>query len=516
MLLQLLQRNADYYPHDSAIVGGDTCISHAELVSRVQRCARGLLDIGIQPGDRVALFLENSPDFVTAFFATVACRGVVVPLNVDCKQEELRFLLADAEVRALIVDAPRAELAQRTAAKTSPDIRLIVVGEHRADAVSFSTLLSSTGRTRLPSASLDDDVVYLYSSGSTGRPKCAPRTLEQYWWEMDDVVECLHLTRADRIFCAIPLYHNFGAVHCMLAAAGSGARLVMLGNVHPFVLRRRYALRLMQREQITVFPCVPFILGQLAEASTEADLTSIRVCYSGAAALTRDVADAFFEKFSVPIRQHYGCTEVGAMTINLDADPQAFGQSVGNAFPGVRIRILDDAGTELPVGSIGEVVVCSRQMTRGYRGEDEINQTLFRDGSFFTGDLGRLDGEGRLYLMGRKKFVIDVVGQKVSPLEVEDVLAEHPAVLESVVIGVPNPTGVAEVVQAYVVAGEHCTREELTEFCRERLANYKVPQKIEFISAMPKDTLGKVQRKRDVLAEYIVESAAAHGRRVSA
>jgi long-chain acyl-CoA synthetase len=504
MLLEQLQRNAEYHPHDTALVFKDESVSHRDLLDRVERCAQGLLELGVKPGDRVALLLENSPDFITGFFAVAACRGANVPLNLEFKEDEISFFLDDAGVSVLIVDSQRVELAQRAAAASSTTITIVVAGDDRPGCKSFSSLLECEGTAPLPSPSLDDDVIFLYSSGSTGRPKCAPRTLLQYWWEMDDVIEGLHLTRADVIFCAIPLFHNFGAVHCMLAAAGSGAKLVILNKLTPFVLRRSQALKLLESERVTIFPCVPFNLGHLADATTQADLSSVRICYSGAAVLTEAVADAFFEKFEVKIRQHYGCTEVGAMTINLDADPWTFRESVGSAFPGVTIRILDEDGNELPVGSMGEVVVSSRQMTSGYLGEDDVNRELFRDGCFYTGDLGRLDDEGRLYLMGRKKFVIDVVGQKVSPIEVEDVLNQHPAISESVAIGVPNPAGAAQIVQAYVVAVSDCTSEVLTDFCRDRLANFKIPHKIEFISEVPKNAMGKVQRKKELLEAKIV------------
>jgi long-chain acyl-CoA synthetase len=512
VFLQLLQRNADYHPHDVAIVYGDESITHADLLNRVERVASGLRDLGVAPGDRVSLLLENSPEFLIGFFAVAACRGVNVPLNIEYKEEEVRFYLADAGVKCVIADAQRWNVASRAAGAVPQDVCLVATGSADDGAIAFSDLQNTPVRSPCPNASLDDDVVYIYSSGSTGRPKCAPRTVVQYWWEMDDVITGLALGRDDAIFCTIPLFHNFGAVHCMLASIGSGARLVMLKSPNPFVLRRQSALSLLENERVTIFPAVPFIYEHLIESSKPADLSSIRVCYSAAAALSLETADAFFAKFEVPIRDHYGCTEVGAMTIDLDPVPRQHGRSVGKPFPGVRVQILDEDGQPLPPGERGEVVVSSRQMTRGYLGLDELNQEAFKDGAFHTGDLGHLDAEGRLFLQGRKKFIIDITGHKVDPIEVEDALAEHDRVLESVVVGVSDDTIGHTVIKAYVVADSPCSDKELIAFCRARLANFKVPHTIEFISEIPKNTLGKVIRKSEVLDQLV--SAGSESQRV--
>jgi long-chain acyl-CoA synthetase len=504
VFLQLLQRNADYFPDDIAIVYGDMSLTHAELLERVESAARGLLALGVREGDKVALLLENSPDFITSFFAVAACRAVNVPLNFQFKEEELRFYLSDANVKCLIVDELRADIGSKSVTAVSQPVTVIVSGAKSGDRMSFAELLESKGTAPLPNCALDDDIIYIYTSGSTGRPKCAPRTVVQYWWEMDDVMQGTGMTRDDVIFDAIPLFHNFGAVHTMLAAAGSGAKLVMLKNPNPFVLRRKHVLKQLESQKVTVFPAVPYMFELLAESSASADLSGIRLCYSASAVLARETAEAFNRKFGLQIREHYGCTEVGAMTIVLDDDPEAYPDSVGVPFPGVKVRILDDDGASVPVGSVGEIVVSSRQMTRGYLGMDAQANAMFRDGCFYTGDLGRLDDDGRLYLMGRKKLIIDVAGQKVSPIEVEDVLAEHPHVRESIVIGEPNPKGDGQLVHAYVAYDGTCDKNALIAFCRERLSNFKVPQAIHLITEVPRNTLGKVLRRKDELESKLI------------
>ena len=272
---------------------------------------------------------------------------------------------------------------------------------------------------------------------------------------------------------------------CLIAAVRNGATLVFLDDSHPFVLSRRRALDLLEGEAVTVFPGVPFTFRLLAEAPGEADLSALRLCFSAGTALPRPTFDAFAVRFGVPIRQLYGSTETGTLTVNLDDDPAASFASVGKPVGEVRVEIRDD----------DEIAVSSPAMTQGYLGLDELNRHVFRDGWYLTGDLGRIDDEGRLFVSGRKKLLIEVAGHKVDPIEVEDVVASHPKVREAVVVAVAGGTGGEETVKAVVVAGDGCGEQEVIEFCRARLANFKVPRVVEFRDEIPKSPLGKILRK---------------------
>ena len=279
----------------------------------------------------------------------------------------------------------------------------------------------------------DDDAVFQYSSGSTGRPKRVPRTHRHLRAEADAYVAAIGLGPEDSIFCTIALFHTYGMGCCLLAAVRAGATLVVFDNPNPFVLQRGRALALLERERATVFPGVPFTFRVLAEASEEADLSSLRLCFSAAAALPRSTFKAFHERFDVPVRQLYGCTEAGCVTVNVDEDPHATAASVGTPLNGVELRIVDEAGEPVEEGRIGDVLIRSVAMTPGYAGEQ--NGEAFADGWFASGDRGRIDQDGRLFLTGRVKRLIDVRGDKVDPVEVEDVLAVHPKVADVVVVG---------------------------------------------------------------------------------
>ena len=451
MVTDLLYANAESRPEHTALVHGSERVSHAELLDRVERVAHGLAARGIGPGDAVALLLPDGPAFVTAFFAVTGLGAVVAPLNPQFKADEREFCFRSCDVRA------------------------VISGERAVE-----RLIEAHSPQPLEPRAGEETFVYQFSSGSTGRPKRLARTHGELWAEAESYA---FVDPDDRLFCAIPLFHTYGMGCCLITAVRHGATLVFLDAPHPFVLRRERALELLERERITVFPGVPLHFRHLADAPIGADLSSLRLCFSAGTALPRETFDAFAVRFGVPVRQLYGCTEAGTLTANLDPDPVASFESAGTPVGDVGVRIED-----------GEIAVSSPAMTRGYSDMHELNRRVFRDGWFLTGDLGRLDDAGRLYVTGRKKLLIEVAGHKVDPIEVEDVVLAHPKVREAVVVGI-KAAGGEESVKAVVVPGDECGDREVIDFCRQRLAGFKVPQVVEFREEIPRSPLGKVLRK---------------------
>jgi long-chain acyl-CoA synthetase len=303
------------------------------------------------------------------------------------------------------------------------------------------------------------------------------------------------ITAEDRIFCTIPLFHTYGMGCCMLAATRTGATLVLLEDPNPFLLRRQRAMELCESERITIYPGVPFNFRLMAEAPQTADLSSIRLAFSAGTALPRPFFDDFLDKFGVPVRQLYGCTEAGTLTANLDEDPVASFESVGKPVDGVEVLIEDDEGQLVPPDTVGEIAVRSPGLTNGYADMPDLNRQVFRDGFFLSGDLGKVDEQGRLTITGRKKLLIEVGGYKVDPIEVEDVVIAHPKVSEAVVVGVATKVPGEEQIKAVVVPTDEIEEKELIGFCQQRLANFKVPQVVEFREEIPKSPLGKILRK---------------------
>ncbi|MBN1527762.1 MAG: acyl--CoA ligase [Thermoleophilaceae bacterium] len=493
MLTDLLYENASARADEVAIVYRDERVTHADLLERTERLAAGLAAQGVGRGDAVALLLPNDPSFVASYFAISGLGAVVVPVNPAFKQDELDFYFRQCEVRAVISDERTAGVCERIVSGWERPAQVITTSSAHGQALTLDALMEAEPQ-KLEPRSPDEPLVYQFSSGSTGRPKRVARTHAQCTGEAS-YYATMGLGPEDKIFCAIPLFHTYGMGCCMFAAAGTGATLVVLEDPNPFLLRRQRAIELLEQEQATIFPGVPFNFRLMAEAPASADLSSIRLAFSAGTALPRPFFDAFLDKFGVPVRQLYGCTEAGTLTANMDADPVASFESVGRPVDGVEVRIEDDDGEPVPTGSIGEVAVRSPGLTDGYVDMPELNSQVFREGFFITGDLGQIDAEGRLTITGRKKLLIEVGGYKVDPIEVEDVVGAHPKVGEAVVVGVPGKVAGEEVVKAVVVPSDAVDERELITFCQERLANFKVPQVVEFREEIPKSPLGKILRK---------------------
>jgi long-chain acyl-CoA synthetase len=492
--MSLLYGQAKARPEHTALVHRDERIGYAELVDRIERVASGLAQRGIGPGDAVGLALRDDPWFVTCFHAIAALGARVVPVNPAFKQPELEFCFRAAGVRAVISDERTAGVCERIVAGFDRPAEVISASAAHGQSLTLDALLESGSAERLPARRPEEIFVYQYSSGSTGRPKLVPRTHGQCAAEAA-LYATLGLTSEDTIFSAIPLFHTYGMGASLFGGAVSGATVVILEDPHPFLLRRHRALELIEAERATVFPGVPFNFRLMAEAPAGADLSSLRLCFSAGTALPRSSFEAFGERFGVLVRQLYGSTETGIISANMSEDPVATFESVGIPLGEARVEIVDEEGEPLPVGELGEVTVKSPAATNGYAEMDEPNRRAFRDGWYFTGDLGRLDESGMLSLAGRTKLLIEVGGYKVDPIEVQDVIEAHPGIEEAIVVGAPGKVEGEELVKAVVVADGDCDKRELTAFCRERLANFKVPQIVEFRDEIPKSPLGKVLRK---------------------
>jgi long-chain acyl-CoA synthetase len=384
-------------------------------------------------------------------------------------------------VRCVIAGAAGLATCQRVAASWDAPLQIIGAGPAPAGSVTLDGLIEGNGPAALEPRGPGEVAMQQFSSGSTGRAKRLCRTHGQcaaeanfYSW----------IDPRDRVLCAVPLFHTYGLGCCMLAALRNAATLVVMDEPNPFLLRRGAALELLEREAITVFPGVPFQFRLLAEAPEQhADLSALRLCFSAGTALDPDTFTAFRDRFGIAVRQLYGCTEAGTLTVNLDMDPVVTAASVGWPVGDVQVDVAD-----------GEVLVASPAMTDGYADMPALSREAFRHGWFRTGDLGRLDPDGRLYLTGRRKLLIEVGGFKVDPVEVQDVLCAHPQVREAVVVGVPANGG--EAVKAVVVVPEvELSDRELLRHCREHLASFKVPQIVERRTEIPRSPLGKILRK---------------------
>lgn len=460
-----------------ALVAGDREWSYGELLSDVERCAAGLHHAGVNWGEPVVVALPNSPEFVVAALATFAVGGVLVPLNPRYKTEEIEQHVQLCRPR-VVVHTPELDAAfSRTGVAT----RVSDIGVLSRAATSTQSE-DGTALTGL----------YMFSSGSTGKSKRITRTQQQVLGEFEALAERLELHASDRVLCSVPLFHAHGFCNALLAALLSGATLILApGEFNP-----RATLKLLSEQAVSVFPAVPFMFQLMSETTLDvaADLSTLRWAVSAGAALPETVAKSFADRFGQRVSQLYGTTETGAISVQVL--PQVSAASVGRPLPGTRVEVRDERGALRQAGQEGEIWVTAATATTAYDDLPEQTRQCFKAGWFFTGDLGHLDEHGDLFITGRKKLLINVAGFKVDPLEVEAVLTRHPAVSEAVVVGVAQGA-LGEKIKAVLVLreGHSCSEREISGFIAERLADYKVPKWIEFVTEIPRSPLGKVLRK---------------------
>jgi long-chain acyl-CoA synthetase len=510
MLEELLRKTVEKSPSKTAIVYDRLRISYQDLYNQIGGLSQGLSSIGIQPGDCVAIILPNNPEFVISFYALAKINAIALLLNPLFKQEELSYYIQDSQVKAIITDSKRAEICQNIISSLHLSIELICIDtiDSSESLIRYfnDLILSETVENDRSASAFSGNAIYQYSSGSTGRPKRVCRTQYNLYHEVQNLAETAKINESDTILCIVPLYHAHGLGNCLLAALCNGGTLVILEPVLqngipvevPFVFRRQRVLELLESETVTIFPAVPYIFDILAGAGDDisVNLSTLRLCFSAGNFLSQEIFDKFIARFGIPIRQLYGCTEAGSVSINLDENVANTSNSVGKSLKNVEITIINNEEKELPVETIGEIVIKSEALTKGYDNRPELNQQAFKNGCFLTGDLGKKDAAGRLYITGRKKLLIDTGGYKVDPIEIEDILMTHPQVQEAVVVGVPQANA-GEIIKAAIVLDEtaNVTIEEMLSFCQERMASFKVPKIIDFIDEIPKSPLGKVLRK---------------------
>lgn len=503
MLSNMLRESAKKHAEKTAIVYDNLRVSYKELYDNVSGLSKGLRSLDIKQGNCLALILPSCPEFITGFYAAAKLNATLLLVNPALAEAEIKHYISDSEAVAIITDSLRTDACRNIIAEADKKIDLIVTGKNTSPDICFSDLVKD-GEFDDKEDIFEGDVVYQYSSGSTGRPKRVVRTQKNLYYEASNFHSTVNTSFSDNILCIVPLFHAHGLGNCMLAATYSGATLTILEDLKkngetikvPFVLRQQRVLELVEKENITILPGVPFIFRALADTPNDyqVDTSKLRLVFSAGNFLPKETFDKFTNRFGIPLRQLYGCTEAGSFAINLEQEDEIHFDSVGRPMNNNEVKIVDDNGNPLPNGTIGEIAIKSLALTRGYCNMPELNEKAFRAGFFLTGDLGKKDEKGNLYITGRKKIFIETVGNKVDPIEVEDVLVTHPKVKEAVVVGIKCPFK-GETIKAVIVPHGECQEREIFLYCKDRLADFKIPRIIEFREAIPKSPLGKILRK---------------------
>jgi long-chain acyl-CoA synthetase len=496
-LLAMLARSADRVPERPAFVFRDRSLTYGALLAGACAVGNHLTALGVRPGQRVALQMPNAPEFGLAYFGILAAGATVVPLNPLLKAEEVRYVLQDSEVAAMLC-LPAGYAGLRAARQgLGRGLPIGLLGGEAEGRDAGDVALAPAGGL-VPAggvAPLDGNAVAvcLYTSGTTGRPKGAMLTHGNLLSNLLAFNRVLQATETDVFLTVLPLFHAFAATVMFLGPILLGATIVLEPRFAPDLVLKAVAER-----RVTLFSGVPTMYAMLAATPRPSwDLSSWRLCVSGGAALPPLVLEAFEGRYGVPIYEGYGPTECSpVLTVNPPGGIRKIG-SVGPAIPEVELRIVDDEDRPQPTGTVGEIVARGPNVMLGYLNRPAETAQALRHGWYHTGDLGRVDEDGYYSIVDRKTDLIIVGGLNVYPREIELVLTQHPAVAESAVIGVPDALR-GEVPQALVVLreGVQARSQSLLAWCRQRLAAYKVPRGLRIVPALPKTVTGKVLKSQ--------------------
>jgi fatty-acyl-CoA synthase len=502
-----LRIRAEDDPRHPYLVLGNRRCTYGQVDAQADALAAALHELGVEPGDRIALTLPNWPEFVVTTFAAARLGATIVPLNPRYTTPELHYMLRHSEA-AVVVTAETFEgvdyLARFEGFLTSlPDLQYVVsVGEEDLwydDRIyQFEDLVSSGEGRGFPRPEIDPDedlFAILYTSGTMGKPKGVALTHSNLVSTAALTADTIDLSPDDVVFGITSLFNVFGLGPGVIGTTLAGASLVLQEQLQP-----AEALEIIERERVTVHYGVPttFIMEMRDPSRADRDLGSLRTGIIAGAPVGEDTVTRIRRELVPGIQVAYGLTETGSTVAVTRRDDPAGKQvsTVGKPLPGVEVRVHDLDGTTLPIESVGELAIRGPGVMKGYyRQPGETRNVLAEDGFFMTGDLGMVDEEGFLHLLGRRKEMIIRGGYNVYPREVEDRLHAHPAVLQVAVVGLPDEIfGEISCACVIPVEGAIVTGDELKEFCREALADYKVPDLVRFLDDFPMTGSGKVRR----------------------
>ena len=491
-----LRRHAELHPRRPALIAPERRYSYADLNQEANRAAHALMALGLREGDRIGILAMNDPRFLTLLFGAGKIGVIVVALNYRLTAPEIAYQIGDSGVRALFVGAEQAGLVPALREQTGVDPVYMLDGEPTEGAGDYAELTRGApdGEPAEP-LPWDRPLLMVYTSGTTGKPKGAVLThANQFWNAMNDIIP-LRLTADDVVITLLPLVHVGGIGLFTLPT------LLLGGSV---VLPRRFeadeALRLIEQERVTVVMGVPavFQLLQAAPRFATADLSSVRYFFNGGDRCPLAVVERFRRR-GVPFGGGYGLTETSPTAFMMEPEDFEQGTSqlgfIGKPAFFNQARLVTTEGQDAGPGETGEIWLRGPNVFSGYWNLPEATAETFADGWFRTGDLASWDEQGLTYVVGRSKEMYKSGGLNVYPAEVEAVLGQHPAVHEVCVIGVPDQTW-GEVGRAVVALNPDADApaEQLLAWCDSRLARYKTPRSVVFVGALPRNSLGKVNR----------------------
>lgn len=462
-----------------------TAVSYDSLRRQVMSMAESLAAIGISRGDRVANVLPNGLPTIVAFLAG-AVAGTAAPLNPAYRYDEFCFYLEDTSAKVLLVPPEGGEDARRAAKQLNIPVFVVDMDAHGT----VSLVNAPKGIPFTPPTG-DDVALVLHTSGSTGRPKRVPLKQKNIAVSCTNVARTYDLKPNDVSLCVMPLFHIHGLVASTLSTFLTGGTVVVPNKFNPMSFWRT-----VREHGVTWYSCVPTIHQlSLARATERPEgIEKLRFVRSCSSALSPALMEKIEKLVGVPVLEAYGMTEASHQMCSNPLPPRERKAASVGPGTGVKVGIMDEDGNLLPSSTLGEVVIQGPNVIEGYENNPEANAKSFTNGWFRTGDQGMIDGDGYLHLTARIKELINRGGEKIAPLEIDEVMLTHPCVAEAVSFGMPHPTWGEEVAIA-VVLKEPQSEALLIEHCKKHLADFKVPKKVHIVDKIPRTATGKIQRR---------------------
>lgn len=479
----LIQRASDY-PKKTCIKFGDKRYSYSEIDRQVTLIAGGLRVLGLAEGDRAAILMDNCPEYIIAYFAIQRAGGIAVPINTFLTPDEILFIINDSGCGIVIHGSSFLEILKRPGEEL--DVEMVL----------FEDIPQDDAEPYRGKA--DDTAVFLYTSGTTGFPKGAMLTHRNLISNVESCIQLMHFSCSDRALLFLPLFHAFTFTVCVILPIYSGASIILLPSVKPF----SRVIKTVFKERITFFVAIPTIYNILSRRKIPflfmmifSIFSKIRVCVSGAAALPPDIIEAFEARFKVPLIEGYGLTEASPVVAVNPVEGPRKPSSVGRPLPGVDVSIVGEDGAKVLEGGIGELIVKGPNVMKGYYNRPDETSSVLRDGWLHTGDMARIDEDGYIYIVDRKKDLIIVDGMNVYPREIEDVIIKHESVEECAMVGIADGRG-SEVSILFIKKKEGCSFDEaeIRDCLKRRLARFKIPRRIILLDEFPKTATGKIKK----------------------
>jgi len=492
---EMLRINKETRGDRPAVLFYDRTISYRALDEASDHVAAALGGMGVKEGEIVSLMMNNSPEFYAVFFGIQKAGAVAGPVNCWWQTNEVEYLLNDSGTKVFFVDGDYLYHVEALGGKTG--VEQLVVNETDtppAGAAKLTEVLSSAGvALAAHNITPDSPAAILYTSGTTGKPKGALLTHKNLMFAGRAKAQAADLTDEDRALCVLPLFHGAGLLDLSMPCLHTGATVVLRKNFSATEF-----WECIERYHVTGIygvPTIYHILMQLEESKT-VNASTLRFGVIGAAPTPIELINEFEKRYDMKIIEGYGLTEnSGGACLTPTDGPRKIG-SAGVPFEGVQIKIFDENDSEMPCGEVGEIVLRSDGMMKKYWKKPQETDETLRGGWLHSGDMGRFDEDGFLYIVDRKKEMVIRGGENIYPTELEDVLYTHPKISEVAVIGMPDEK-YGEEVMACIVPREEAelTREEVIDFCTENMASYKIPRYVKFVEDIPKNVIGKVVKK---------------------